>query len=62
MKMQWLDKDIDELSTKREINFGNLYHLCATGPRLAVGPVHPGEAVFQGSSKMLQRKYALNKF
>lgn len=30
-----------------------LYHLCATGPRLAVGPVHPGEAVFQGSSKML---------
>jgi len=30
-----------------------LYHLCATGPRLAVGPVHPGGAVFQGSSKML---------
>ena len=56
------EKDIDELSTKCETHLGNLYHLCATGPCLAVGPVHPGEAVFQGSSKMLQSKYSLNKF
>ena len=29
---------------------------------MAVGPAHPGEAVFQGSSKMLQRKLLSTNF
>ena len=33
-----------------------LYHLRAARPSLAVGPIHPGEAISQGGTKMLKQK------
>ena len=33
-----------------------LYHFRAARPSLAVGPIHPGEAISQGGTKMLKQK------
>ena len=48
--------DINNINTKfNNIKATHLYHLCAACPSLTVGPVHPGEAISQGGTKMLKR-------